>query len=74
MQKKFEITSEELIAIVQLYQLANPYMTTARIYSRWKVGKLNLLIDYKLWSKADFDQLMKEQNANKKAKKSHRAG
>lgn len=58
--QKYELTAEELKAIIRLYQLFNPFMTTNRIYSRWKLGKINLLSDYLLWSKERFDELVKE--------------
>lgn len=61
-KRKYDISKEELKAVIMLYQLKNPYMTTKRIYARWKTGKLNLLIDYKVWSKKDFEDLMKGKN------------
>lgn len=39
-------------------------MTIQRIYSRWKLGKLNLLSDYEVWEKEEFIQVMKGLNEN----------
>lgn len=65
---KFEITREELKAVILLYQLKCPFMTTDRIYSRWKLGKLNLLLDYKIWDKNRYDDLMKGDDDRRKNK------
>lgn len=58
--QKYVITAQELKAIIRLYQLYNPFMTTNRIYSRWKLEKIKILVDYELWPKEEFDKLVKE--------------
>lgn len=62
MQKKYEITPDELRAVVALYRLGNPFMTPARIFSRWQAGKINLLKDYRIWKKSEFMRICKEKD------------
>jgi hypothetical protein len=61
----FEIKAVELETIIKLYLVKNPYQTPARLYARWKCGKLKLLIDYKVWNKGDFLALFENKNDEK---------
>lgn len=58
--RKFTLEKDELVAIIMLYRLRNPFMTPKRIYARWSCGKLNLLKDYKIWTYQDFLEAVQE--------------